>query len=179
MSPTLNLSLLDGLLCWPCLLLDPLTVYLYPTGLTSLSSLPCCAHVSGKFPKPWKCILTPEPLQLPEWLQLALTFAAGPGPHQNMCICNLAQPRLYIWQTPTTTTACHWTCRHSWEPQHHYPNPPLEEVMATYSIILAWRISWTEEPGRQWSIGSQRVGHNWSNLAHTKYYKPLSSMIYP
>ena len=42
---------------------------------------------------------------------------------------------------------------------------PLEEGMATHSSILAWRIPWTEELGRLWSIGSQRVGHNWSNLA--------------
>ena len=36
----------------------------------------------------------------------------------------------------------------------------LEEEMATHSSIFAWRVLWTEEPGR-----SQRVGHNWSNLA--------------
>ena len=35
---------------------------------------------------------------------------------------------------------------------------PLEEGMATHSSILAWRIPWTEEPGRLQSIGSQRVG---------------------
>ena len=34
---------------------------------------------------------------------------------------------------------------------------PLEEGMATHSSILAWRIPWTEEPGRLQSIGSQRV----------------------
>ena len=34
-----------------------------------------------------------------------------------------------------------------------------EEGMATHSSILAWRIPWTEEPGRLESIGSQRVGH--------------------
>ena len=34
---------------------------------------------------------------------------------------------------------------------------PLEEGMATYSSILAWRIPWTEEFGRLQSIGSQRV----------------------
>ena len=37
---------------------------------------------------------------------------------------------------------------------------PLEEEMATHSSILAWRIPWTEEPGRLQSLGSQRVGHN-------------------
>ena len=36
---------------------------------------------------------------------------------------------------------------------------PLEEGMATQSNILAWRIPWTEKPGRVQSIGSQRVGH--------------------
>ena len=37
---------------------------------------------------------------------------------------------------------------------------PLEEGVATYSSILAWRIPWTEEPGGLQSIGSQRVRHN-------------------
>ena len=36
----------------------------------------------------------------------------------------------------------------------------LEEGMATHSSILAWRIPWTEEPGRLQSIGSQRVGYD-------------------
>ena len=36
---------------------------------------------------------------------------------------------------------------------------PLEKEMATHSSILAWRIPWTEEPGRLQSTGSQRVGH--------------------
>ena len=36
----------------------------------------------------------------------------------------------------------------------------LEEEMAAYSSILAWRIPWTEEPGGSWSIGSQRVGQD-------------------
>ena len=35
----------------------------------------------------------------------------------------------------------------------------LEKEMATHSSILAWRIPWTEEPGRL-SMGSQRVGHD-------------------
>ena len=37
---------------------------------------------------------------------------------------------------------------------------PLEKGMATHSSILAWRITWTEEPGRLQSIGSQRVRHD-------------------
>ena len=33
--------------------------------------------------------------------------------------------------------------------------------------FLAWRIPWTEEPGRLQSLGLQRVGHDWKDLAHT------------
>ena len=38
--------------------------------------------------------------------------------------------------------------------------------MATHFSILAWGIPWIEEPGGLQSIGSPRVGHEWSNLAH-------------
>ena len=37
---------------------------------------------------------------------------------------------------------------------------PLEEGKATHSSILAWKIPWTEKPGRLQSMGSQRVGHD-------------------
>ena len=37
---------------------------------------------------------------------------------------------------------------------------PLEEEIATHSSVFAWRIPWTEEPGRLQSMGSQRVGHD-------------------
>ena len=37
---------------------------------------------------------------------------------------------------------------------------PLEKEMATHSSILAWKIPWTEEPGRLQSTGLQRVGHD-------------------
>ena len=37
---------------------------------------------------------------------------------------------------------------------------PLEEVMATHSSILAWRIPWTEKPGGLQSLGWHRVGHD-------------------
>ena len=41
----------------------------------------------------------------------------------------------------------------------------LEKEMATHSSILGWRIPGTAEPGGLPSMGSHRVGHNWSNLA--------------
>ena len=39
---------------------------------------------------------------------------------------------------------------------------PLEEEMATHSNILAWEIPWTEESDSLWSMGLQRVRHNWA-----------------
>ena len=45
-----------------------------------------------------------------------------------------------VWET--------WVRSLGWE-------DPLEEEMATHSSILAWRIPWTEEPGRLQSMGSQ------------------------
>ena len=37
---------------------------------------------------------------------------------------------------------------------------PLEKVMATHSSILAWKISWAEEPRGLQSMGLQKVGHS-------------------
>ena len=44
----------------------------------------------------------------------------------------------------------------------------LEEETATLSSILAWKMSWTEDPGELQSVGSQRVRHDWAQ-AHTLY----------
>ena len=46
------------------------------------------------------------------------------------------------------------------------PTPVLEKEMATHSSILAWRIPWTEEPGRLQSMGSQRIRHDWGTSLH-------------
>ena len=43
---------------------------------------------------------------------------------------------------------------------------PVEKGMATHSSFLAWRIPWTEEPGRLQSMGLQRVGHDWATSLH-------------
>ena len=64
-----------------------------------------------------------------------------------------------------------------WKPQESWfwsldREDPLEEGTATHSSILACRIPWTEEPGGLQSTGSQRVGHDWSNLARTHNYVP-------
>ena len=53
---------------------------------------------------------------------------------------------------------------------------PLEKAMATPSSILAWGISWTEDPGRLQSIVSQRVGYNWRDLA-CMYFCPCRKYL--
>ena len=50
-----------------------------------------------------------------------------------------------VWET--------WVRSLGWE-------DPLEKRMTTHSSILAWRILWTEEPGRLQSIGLERVRHD-------------------
>ena len=39
-------------------------------------------------------------------------------------------------------------------------NDPLEKGMAAHSSMLAWKIPWTDEPGKLQSMGSQRLGHD-------------------
>ena len=46
---------------------------------------------------------------------------------------------------------------------------PLEEIVATHSCILAWKIPWTEEPGRLWSMGSEKGRSNLVNKQHQLY----------
>ena len=52
---------------------------------------------------------------------------------------------------------------------------PLEKEMVTHSSILAWRIPWTEKPGKLQSTGSQGVRHNWeTSLSLSLYWVPHS-----
>ena len=55
----------------------------------------------------------------------------------------------------------------------------LEKGMAIHYSILAWRIPWTEEPGRLQSMGLHRVGHDWNSLAqHTHSDSPNFSFLW-
>ena len=54
---------------------------------------------------------------------------------------------------------------------------PLEQEMATHSSILAWRIPWTEEPGRLQSIGLHRVRNNWSDLAGRQQVGKVTNLL--
>ena len=77
---------------------------------------------------------------------------------------------LLIWGFPCSASGKEPSCqsrrykrRGVWFPGWE---DPLEKGTATHSNILIWGIPWTEEPGRLQYMGLQRVGHNWSNLAH-------------
>ena len=51
------------------------------------------------------------------------------------------------------------TMRETWVQSLDWEDP-LEKEMAIHSSIIAWKIPWTEEPGRLQSMGLQRVGHD-------------------
>ena len=57
---------------------------------------------------------------------------------------------------------------------------PLEEEMASQSSIFAWRIPWTEEPGRLQSMGSQRVRHDLvTEHTHNYFSRLLHASVVP
>ena len=57
------------------------------------------------------------------------------------------------------TVKCLSTMQETWVRSLGQEDPP-EKEMAIHSSTIAWKIPWTEEPGRLQSMGSQRVGHN-------------------
>ena len=66
----------------------------------------------------------------------------------------------FLWASLVAQSVKH--LRPMWETQDRSLGweDPLEKEMATHSSTLAWKIPWTEKPGRLQSVGSQRVGHN-------------------
>ena len=55
---------------------------------------------------------------------------------------------------------------------------PLEKEMAPHSSTIAWKIPWTEEPGRLQSMGSQRVGHDWVTSLSLWLSGMIASVLY-
>jgi len=54
---------------------------------------------------------------------------------------------------------------------------PLEKEMAIHSSTIAWKIPWTEEPGRLQSMGSQRVRHDWATSLTYLHHNPGTNMF--
>ena len=79
---------------------------------------------------------------------ICLGFIFG-FPHLRICLTSLVAQTVKRLSTMRET----WVQSLGWE-------DPLEKVMAPHSSTIAWKIPWTEEPGRLQSMGSQRVGHD-------------------
>ena len=89
----------------------------------------------------WKSIWTEEPGRLQSWCRTA----SGPA---SLRVSKVSKSRTRLSDFTFTF-------------QFH----ALEKEMATHSSVLPWRIPGTGEPGGRLSMGSCRVGHNWSDLA--------------
>ena len=72
-------------------------------------------------------------------------------------------------QYHTTCEKCGWRRKGDWLGWNNWYvwHRNLEKGMATHSRILAWRIPWTEEPGRLQFMGSQEWGHDRAIYTHT------------
>ena len=85
--------------------------------------------------------------QLPGAGILLLDFITSLVPIGAPLVAQMVKSLPAMWETQVWSLA--------WE-------DALEKEMATHSSVLAWRILWPEEPGGLWSIGSQRVRHDWA-----------------
>ena len=79
---------------------------------------------------------------------IPLMLGSGRSLEEEMAPTSVAQR---VKRLPTMQET--WVRSLGWE-------DPLEKEMATHSNSLAWKIPWTEEPGRLQFMGLQRVGHN-------------------
>ena len=69
---------------------------------------------------------------------------------------------LTVWTSLVAQTVKHlFTMQETWVWSLGWEDP-LEKEKATHSSTLAWKIPWTEDPGRLPSMGLQRVGHDWA-----------------
>ena len=91
----------------------------------------------------------------------------------DLAVSTLYSPLQYSCQENTINGEAWWAAVHgvvkSWTRLSDFTFTfhfhALEKEMATHSNVVAWRIPGTGEPGGLPSMGSHRVGHNWSNLA--------------
>ena len=76
--------------------------------------------------------------------------------HRNMLVL--------IWEGGATRQAQKAQTRLGSIHQNAQSHVSTEKQMSSHSSILAWKISWTEEPGRLQSTGSRRVRHDWARM---------------
>ena len=70
------------------------------------------------------------------------------------------RPQLHMWTSLVAQTIKRLSTMWETRVQSLGWEDPLEKEMAIHSSTIAWKIPWTEEPGRLQSMGSQRVGHD-------------------
>ena len=80
------------------------------------------------------------------------------------------------WWAEVHGVATSWTRLSDFTFTFHFH--ALEEEMATHSSVIAWRIPGTGEPGGLPSMGSNRVGHDWSDLAAAAAVPESLSLIF-
>ena len=91
------------------------------------------------------------------WHQKCWGYGEGNGtPLQYSCLENPMDGG--AWWAAVHGVAKSWTRLRDFTFTFHFH--ALEKEMATHSSVLAWRIPWTEKPGRLQSMWSQRVGHD-------------------
>ena len=89
-------------------------------------------------------------------------YGEGNGtPIQYSCLANPMAGG--AWWAAVHGVARSWTWLSDFPFTFHFH--ALEKAMAAHSSVLAWRIPGTGEPGGLLSLGSHRVGHDWSDLA--------------
>ena len=107
-------------------------------------------------------VLSNTTIQKHQFFDAQLSFGEGDGtPLQYSCLEN-PMDRGAWWAAVHGVTKS-WTRLSNFTFTFHFH--ALEKEMATHSSVLAWRIPKTEEPGGLPSMGSHKVGHNWSDLA--------------
>ena len=78
---------------------------------------------------------------------------------KRMCLLHSRRQEGLAWWLSDKESACNAGNEGDWV-RSLGREDPLEKEMAIHSSILAWKIPWTEEPGRLQSLGSQRVWHD-------------------
>ena len=98
------------------------------------------------------------------WLWFACPWCIGEGNGNPLQYSSLENPMDGgAWKAAVHRVAEGWTRLSDFTFTFHFH--ALEKKMATHSSVFAWRIPGTGEPGGLPSVGSHRVGHDWSNLA--------------
>ena len=125
--------------------------------------------VSLKITLTWFSFPLRDPhLNLPRWMTISAFrkgFNHGEGngsPLQYSCLENPMDRGVWWAADLGVTQSRTWLLQLSMH--------ALEKEMATHSSVLVWRIPGMEEPGGLPSMGSHRVGHDWSDLATSAVY---------